>query len=117
MLDGARGIEKIYSRVGYKEGGLRIWGHMYVDTSGRTPGGWLINSWSELASPYWQCQFHWFDSKTKKLHNAQLNLGLYGESNISTSDEEADIEPARAKFIREHVDRWELEWLKDQANL
>jgi hypothetical protein len=29
---------------------LRIWGKLYIDKLNRTPGGWLVDSWSEHGS-------------------------------------------------------------------
>ena len=105
-------IVQIHSRTAC-EGGKQMWGQLCVDRLGRVPGGWLINSWSELDAPYWENEFHWFDKKTNKLHITKLNLAQSG-GEISILEEDTEIEAERAAFIRHNIDRWELEWLENQ---
>ena len=92
-----------------------MWGQLYLDKAGRSAGGWLTDSWSENGSPYWQCKFHWYNIKDKKLYHAKLNIGIYGAGNMDVGGEDTDIEPERAEFIRDMIAKWELEWLQLQA--
>lgn len=106
-------MEKVYSRSKHK-GNLRMWGQLYISASERTVGGWLVDSWSENGAPYWHCKMHWFDKKENKLHSAHLNVD-FRPSAVSLSGEDTEIEPERAKFIRETVEQWEREWLQEEA--
>jgi len=107
--------ERVYSRVGYKDN-LRIWGQLNLSKTGRTIGGWLVNSWSELGAPYWQSKLHWLDKGDKKLYRLSLKIGQ-GINLINTQIEDTDIESERSKFIREMVERWETEWLQEEAKI
>ena len=102
-------LQQIRSYIGH-EGSLAMWGKLYVSQTGRTIGGWLVDSWSD-GVPYWQGQMHWFDRGENKFYHVQFDrpgaLGLYGEA--------TDIDPKRAAFIQKMVDKWESEWLKEEA--
>jgi len=106
-------IQRIYSRSAHKDN-LRIWGKLFVSKTGRTVGGWLIDSWSEGGAPYWPPKSYWLDKKEDKLYQVQMNLGLAGAS-MNMGGEATDIEPDRAKFIRATLDQWELEWLVEEG--
>src|SRR2546428_228343 len=106
-------MEKVYSRLRHKEN-LRMWGQLYLSRTGRTVGGWLVDSWAENGAPYWHCKMHWFDKKENKLHNVYLNMG-FGTGSMNLAGEDTEIEPERAKFIRETVEQWETEWLQEEA--
>lgn len=66
--------ERVYSRFSHKDN-LRIWGQLNLSKTGRTAGGLLINSWSELGEPYWRNKLHWLDKKDKKLYHPNLKIG------------------------------------------
>ena len=103
-------VEQVYSRVAYKEN-LRMWGKLYLSRSVQLGGGWLTDSWAENGAPYWRPRMHWLDRKENKLQKAYLNVKT-GAMHLA---EDSEIEPERAKFIRETVEQWEVEWLKDEA--
>jgi hypothetical protein len=103
-------VEMVHSRMTSK-GNLRMWGQLYVSRTGRTVGGWVVNSWSEFGAPYWRPKMHWFDRKENKLCQMHLEFGQV----MQVHPEDTDIEPERAKFIRETVDKWEREWLAEEA--
>jgi hypothetical protein len=107
-------VERVESRLTHKDNNLRMWGQLYVSKTGRTVGGWLVDSWSENGAPYWQPRMHWFDKKENKLKRVQLDMG-FGHSAMNVYGNDADIEPEREKFIRETVAQWETEWLQKQA--
>jgi hypothetical protein len=103
-------FEMVRSFAGYEDN-LRIWGQLYINKTGHTLGGWLLNSWSEHGAPYWTPKFHWFDKSDGKLYVVHLEFGRA----INLLGEDANIEPERAKFIRKMVEKWELEWLQDEG--
>jgi hypothetical protein len=107
-------IEKIYARL-IHQGNLVVWGQLYVSNTGRTVGGWLVNSWSENGAPYWHPKMHWFDKKENKLNHVYLNVDFV-QSAMNVIGEDTDIDPERAKFIRATVDKWEGEWLAEEGN-
>jgi hypothetical protein len=106
-------VEKILSRITHKDN-LRMWGQLYVSKTGRTVGGWLVDSWSEHGAPYWTPKMHWFAKQEGKLYHVQLNVD-YGHSSMNIYGEDVDIASERSKFIRETLEKWELEWLEDES--
>jgi hypothetical protein len=102
-------LQHIRSYTG-REGNLVMWGKLHISQTGRTVGGWLVDSWSENGAPYWQGQMHWFDRAENKFYHVYFTrpgaLDLRGE--------DKDIDPKRAAFIRKMVDKWEGEWLKEE---
>lgn len=107
-------IEKVYNRLARKEN-LCMWGHLYLSKTGQTGGGWLVDSWSEHGAPYWQPKMNWLEKRENKLYRAYLNTG-YGGGSIQLVGEDTEIESDRVKFIRDMVEQWELEWLKEQGS-
>ncbi len=107
-------LERIDSRLTRREDNLRMWGQLYVSRTGRTVGGWLVDSWSEHGAPYWRPKMHWFDKKENKLYHVYMNVD-WGRSSLNLHGEATDIEPERAKFIRETLSKWEEEWLAEEA--
>jgi hypothetical protein len=105
-------IEQIFHRS-IVEGNLHIWGRLYVDKLGQTPGGWLVDSWSENGAPYWQPDMHWLANKDKVISRVHLNIGVF--NGLLVHGEDKEIEPERAKFIRATVAKWEQEWLAEEA--
>jgi len=79
--------------------------------TGRTVGGWLVNSWSVFGAPYWTPKLHWLDKKENKL----CHVGLNAQSSMDLDGEDTSIDPERAKFIRATVDKWEQEWLAEEG--
>jgi hypothetical protein len=91
-----------------------MWGQLYISRTGQTAGGWLVDSWAENGAPYWPCRMHWLDKKENKLCIAQLDIG-FGSGTMNLIREDTEIDPERAKFIRETVQQWEMEWLQEEA--
>lgn len=103
-------IEQVYSRVASKEN-LRMWGKLYLPKGELTGGGWLIDSWAEGGAPYWRPKMSWLDRKENKLQRAYLNF----ETGAIQYGQDKEIEPERAKFIRETIEQWEKDWLQAQG--
>jgi hypothetical protein len=91
---------------------LRMWGKLYASQTGQTVGGWLLHSWSENGAPYWQAEQHWFDKGENKFYHAYLDIDRHS---MNLHSEDKDIDPKRATFIRKMLEKWELEWLQDEA--
>ena len=93
------------------EDNLQIWGQLYVSQTGRTLGGWLVTSWSEVgAAPYWAPEQHWFDRVENKFYYAHVD---FDRRSMNLRSEDKNIDPKRASFIRKMTDKWELEWLRE----
>jgi hypothetical protein len=107
-------IERVDSRLTRRDN-LRMWGQLYVSKTGRTVGGWLVDSWSEDGAPYWRPKMHWFDKKENKIFQVQFDVN-FRQGSMHIQAEDKDIDPARDKFIRTTVEQWEREWLEAQAN-
>ena len=103
-------FEMVRSFVGY-ENNLQMWGQLWLNRTANTIGGWLLNSWSQLGAPYWTPKMHFLDKSDGKLYHVILQIG----HSMDLHGEDTNIEPERAKFIRKMVEKWELEWLKDEA--
>lgn len=106
-------LERIRSFTGHDDN-LRMWGQLYISQTGRTVGGWLLDSWSEHGEPYWLPKLHWFDKGDNKLYHVYMDMG-FGRSSMNLHGEDTDIDPRRAKFIRKMLEKWELEWLQDEG--
>jgi hypothetical protein len=39
----------------------------------------------------------------------------FGRSSMNLHGEDKNIDPERAKFIRKMLEKWELEWLRDEG--
>jgi hypothetical protein len=102
-------LEMSRSFVG-REDNLHMWAKLYISRTGRTVGGWLLDSWSEHGAPYWRPQLHWFDKGDEKFYRAYLDIDRQ-----SMHREDTEIEPERAKFMRKMLAKWELEWLQDES--
>jgi hypothetical protein len=107
-------LQQIRSYAGH-EGNLAMWGKLYISQTGRTVGGWLVDSWSQNGAPYWQPKVHWFDRGENKLYHVYLNIGLGPRGSMDLHGEDKEIDPKRAAFIRKMVDKWESEWLQEPA--
>src|SRR5882762_4530921 len=104
-------VERILSRLTQKDN-LRMWGKLYISQTGRTVGGWLVDSWSENGAPYWQAKLHWFDKKENKFYNVYMDLDRHS---MNLYGEDKEVEPERVKFMRKMLDKWEAQWLQDEA--
>ena len=93
---------------------LRIWGKLYIDKLNRTAGGWLVDSWSEHGSPYWQVCMHWVPNNEAKAYLLQLNVG-FPRSDMNVYAEDKEIEPERLAFILECVAKWKDEWMASET--
>jgi hypothetical protein len=104
-------MQPVRNSVGHEDN-LRMWGSLYISQTGRTAGGWIVNSWSELGAPYWRPRMHWFDKTENKFYHAYLDLD---RRSMNLHSEDKEIEPERVSFIRKMTGKWELEWLQEQA--
>jgi len=107
-------MERVFDRTMSKEN-MRARGKLRLKewertSSGwpRTSGGWEIDSWAENGEqpPYWRPRKNWLSRKDNKLQKVDAMLRPAGE--------DREIEPERAKFIRETVEQWETEWLQEE---
>jgi hypothetical protein len=110
MVDLPSKIEKVLSKSGRRDN-LFMWGQMYVDKEGKNVGGWLVDSWSENPPPFWKPQMHYYHRGEKKFYSVNLSIG-FNAADMSVHQEDTKIDPARAKFIVEQIDKWEADWWK-----
>lgn len=89
-----------------------MWGKLYVSKTGKTVGGWLLDSWAENGAPYWRPELHWFDKGENKLHKVYLG---FENGSMKVAGVDTEIEPERDRFIRETIEQWETEWLQEEA--
>jgi hypothetical protein len=82
-------------------------GHVYADTRTGAILGWLVNTWTERGiTPPLLPRMHWIPKVDGKFHRAILMLD-YGA--LQPADEDTEIEPHRAAFIRATLALWEQE--------
>lgn len=85
-------------------------GHLFIDKSGAILG-WLVNTWTERGiMPPLRPRMHWV-SKDGKLRRAFLQLDYMA---VQPLNEDTEIEPQRAAFIRATIENWEQEYLKEK---
>jgi hypothetical protein len=106
-------IERVRSFVGHEDN-LRMWGQLFISQTGHTVGGWLLDSWSENGAPYWLPKLHWYDKADNKLYHVYMDGG-FGRTSMNLHGEDEEVDPKREKFILGMLEKWELEWLQDEA--
>jgi hypothetical protein len=57
---------------------------------------------------------HWLAKKDDKLYSVKLDIGMLG-GRTTLVGEDTEIEPERAKYVRANVEKWEVEWLEQEA--
>jgi hypothetical protein len=83
-------------------------GNLFTDTRTEVILGWLVNSWTERGvMPPLLPRMHWIPKADGKFHRAILMLD-YGA--LQPADEDTEIEPHRAAFIRSTLAIWEQEY-------
>jgi hypothetical protein len=56
---------------------------------------------------------YWVPRSDNKFYNVRLNIGF--QSTMNVYDEDAEIEPHRAAFIKATLALWEQEWLEEEG--
>ena len=80
----------------------------------RSHGWWLVVGFVERARrTLLASKAAWFDKGDGKFYHAYLDLDR--QAIHLRSGEDKEVEPERAKFIKKMLDKWELEWLQDEA--
>lgn len=88
-------------------------GHLFTDKGG-TILGWLVNTWTERGiMPPLRPRMHWVSNKDGKLRRAMLQLDYLA---VQPLNEDTEIEPHRAAFIRATIGNWGQEYLANLAN-
>ena len=83
-------------------------GHLFADKSTGAILGWLVNTWTERGvMPPLRPKMHWLSSKDGKLRRAFLQLDYLA---VQPLNEDNEIEPQRAAFIRSSLAIWEQEY-------
>ena len=94
---------------------MRVWGRKFVNKEVRHAGswvahrGWVVESWSEGGAPHWQPKMHWVDRRDRELRDLfpTLRCLFPTDAGLQLGDEDKDIEPERAEFIRTAVKEFE----------
>jgi len=55
---------------------------------------------------------HWFDRGEEKFYSVYLD---FGAGSIQLRGEDTKVEPDRARFMRKMMEKWEMEWMQDEA--
>jgi len=87
-----------------------MWGSLYVDEASAL-AGWVVDSWTGYgvsAADSLLPKFHWVE-RDGKFHRMELKLG-----GIEIFEEERDVEPRRAVFVRATLAQWEQEYIGEQ---
>jgi hypothetical protein len=105
-------IEKIWSRSTIN-GSMRMWGTLHVSRPGGNLVGWIVDTWTEAGEPpRLQPRMHWVP-RDGKFHHMHMNIDH--RSSILMGEEDTDIEPTRAAFIKATLGLWEQEWMEEGA--
>jgi len=104
-------IEKIWSKS-TSNGSMRMWGTLHSRPGGKLVG-WIVDTWTEYGDPpHLRPKMHWVP-RDGKFHHMHMNIDFH--SSIQIGEEDTDIEPIRATFIKATLGLWEDEWLAEGA--
>ena len=89
-----------------------MWGALHTDVRGEVVG-WLVDTWTEAsAEPHLRPKMHWVPRIDGKFYHVQLSIDF--RSSMIVFDEDTEIEPNRAVFIKKTLALWEQEWLEQK---
>jgi hypothetical protein len=90
-----------------------MWGTLHVSRPGGTLVGWIVDTWTEGGGPLrLRPKMHWVP-RDGKFHHMHMNIDY--RSAIQIGEEDINIEPTRAVFIKATLGLWEQEWLEETA--
>jgi hypothetical protein len=85
-----------------------MWASLYVDQTGEKVA-WLVDTWSEQGvMPHLKPKLHWVSHEDGKFYHVLLNIDY--QNSLKISEEDTEIEPHRAAFIRSTLATWEQEY-------
>jgi hypothetical protein len=85
---------------------ISMWASLYVDPTGAAVG-WMVSTWSERdVMPTLEPKMHWVSHEDGKFYRMLLEI----PSSIKIFDEDTEIEPHRAVFVRTTLKNWEQEY-------
>jgi len=87
---------------------ISMTGHLFTNKTDGAILGWLVNTWTERGViPPLRPRMHWLPKQDGKLHQAILMLDYLA---LQPGNEDTDVEPHRAAFIRSTLAIWEQEY-------
>ena len=105
-------VEKIWSRS-TSNGSMRMWGTLHIGRPSGRLVGWIVDTWTEYGDPpHLRPKMHWVP-RDGKFHHMHMDIDF--RSRILIGEEDAEIEPTRAAFIKATLGSWEQEWLEEAA--
>jgi hypothetical protein len=88
------------------QGDFRLWGKVAIDEVGA--GDWLIGSWSVDGVPSWTPRMHYYRREDRKFYLVRPSIASQ-TMELIVDQEDAGLDPQRAKFITESIEAWERE--------
>ena len=101
-------IEKVLSRS-TTAADISMWATLHVSRPDGKAIGWLVDSWGVHLRP----RMNWISREEDKFYRVYVTIDT-GRNSISIREEDTDIEPLRAAFIRATLETWEQEWIAQQ---
>jgi len=101
-------IEKVLSRT-TTAADVSMWATLHVSRPDGKAIGWLVDSWGVHMRP----RMNWISREEDKFYRVYVTIDT-GRNSISIREEDTDIEPRRAAFIRATLEMWEQEWVDQQ---
>ena len=99
--------EQLVSREASR-GDLRMWGKIAADTIGKSVGDWLVGSWSVDGVPCWVPRMHYYRREDGKFYTVRPDIAA-AKMELIVDLEDKELDPQRANFIVENIEKWERE--------
>jgi hypothetical protein len=94
---------------------ISMWATLHTNQLTGEVAGWIVDTWSERGVlPPFLPKMHWVPKEDSKFYNMKLNVDW--RSSIVVFDEDKEIEPQRAAFIRATLATWEQEYLEEKTD-
>lgn len=106
-------FKMVFSRIIVAQA-ISMSGHLYSNAQTGAILGWLVITWTERGvMPPLNPEMHWVSKEGGKIHRATLHLDY--PALAQPLDEDTEIEPHRAVFIRSTLALWDQEYLEEKA--
>jgi hypothetical protein len=92
------------------QGDFSMWGKKAVVTSGNGASDWLVGTWSVDGVPRWVPRMHYYNRDDRKIYLVRPDIAAQ-KMELIVDQEDKDLDPQRAEFIIENIEKWERELL------
>jgi|SRR5579872_1049057 len=90
---------------------ISMWGTLYANATGEL-AGWVVSTCSGVIS-HLPPEMHWASKEDGKFYRLRWNIDV--RKSLEVREEDTEIEPRRADFIRATLRTWEQEYLQEKT--